>query len=275
MHNPFKCSDLKLLLALLLAVFGCLVACGGGGSGAGEAGSRAVLRVLNVTDSINNLSVTIDSELAFPQLAKGEASPYESVLEGARLIELFDTLRPELRAELINEFSVSIPYTLILSGSNNSLKTILTLNDRSDSPQGQFRIRAINANSSGSALKITLVPTKVSARVELDATPTAAPTTTVVVTTAPALPTQTVIATVTPTIAAPVAVTDKVLSESLINQQISSYSLLTRGDYKIVIEQDGRQVYSSEAITYNPGQVESIVISNNSESVIRLNDKPN
>ena len=295
MRNLSTGSYSNTWLAILLAIVGCLFACGGGGGGSGDAGNRAVLRILNVSESIANLSVSIDSELAFPQLAIGEASPYESVLQGARLVQLFDTLKPDLKAELINEFSISIPYTIILSGPNSSLKTLLAINDRSDSPPGQFRVRAVNANTSGSTLRVLLIPAKVSTRLNLSSVSTntaspnmAAPVSSVLAAVLPtAVPSTTVPSnTVSPAASAVASATAVVsptelpslevsLSDSLENQQIGAYRQINRGDYKIVVEQGEARLYSSEAITFNPGQVESIVISNNSSSIIRLNDKPN
>lgn len=263
-------KKLTYSLIISLASMICLFACGGGGGGSGQAGDKASLRILNAITNNDSIAVSIDGTMFFPQILKGQASAYEEINAGTSLVEAIDNSNPLNKAELFNEFSKAMPYTLVFSGQSDSIKPIIALNDRSDTPQAQFRIRAINAKTSGLPLEIKMIPASFRLRDDIettDSTPTATPTVTPA-----AILTPTV--TATPEEQTPTPATEVTIVTDLGNGVVSAYRLLARGDYRIQVREGNQLLYLSQPITYNPNQIESIVVSDLDSVVARLNDKP-
>lgn len=306
-------KNLRLFFATIILSFS-FNSCGGGGGG-GSAGQQSVLSIVNATKDVASFDVTVDGEVFSSDLKIADISVFQSVLAGDRIIEVIERGGAQRKLELQNNFAFGIPYTLVVSGSQQNLNPIIAVNDRSDTPPAQFRIRAINA-SNKSNLSVKLIPGTVgrsldnhtqlrlasplptqspsltaSATVAATVTPqiieTIAPTSTIPITvTVPSvtptnIPTVSVSPTATPNIidvtAAPISNIN--VAENLASSAITSYTLATRGDYRITVESNGTKLAQSGVISFVGGQVLSILVREASSSeggvaILRLNDKP-
>lgn len=303
MQNKLEHMKTKILFFSLLVSALSLWACGGGGGSgsSGGAGDQSVLRVVNANADATPLDVSVDGQILFTNLPSGQPSLFEAVTVGAHLIQFLEKAGTQRRLEIQNEFDFGVPYTIIAAGSGEVLLPIVAVNDRRDTAPAEFRVRAINASAGSGPITVRLETGQVGrealAQVPVRATIIASPSPTsnvVPTTVVPATPTPPALASpaatptpqseITPTATPTVVVTttpppasNQTVASNLGFQTVSGYRSVVRGDYRIIVESEGREIARTGVISFAGGQALSLVLISSRAGafeILRLNDRP-